>query len=83
MADYTEEELQAHAALCEAVQGVLALSTYDQAFMALVSVTAQLCTQCDNEAEMCLTICEDLLAEFRDRMERRSAETTITLPSQN
>jgi hypothetical protein len=88
MSDPTEptpEEQAAYLALCARIDALCREPhvSYDTALMALVSVAAQLCTECDYEAEVCLTACEDLLAEFRDRMQSRAAESIIQLPDQN
>jgi len=57
--------------------------SYDTALQALTQVLAQLCTEVDNEAAVCLTVCEDLLTEFRQRMESRPAEIIVNLPEQD
>jgi len=81
--EVTKEEQERHQALCEKIQEVCHGSSYDEALQALTSVMAQFCTEVDNEAELCLTVCEDLIAEFRYLMEHRPSETIITLPDQN
>lgn len=80
--EISEVEQAAHNALCQKIDQLIrgAVVTYDQALHALVAVTAQLCTEGDNEAALCLTICENLLAEFRYRMEQVPPETIIPIP---
>ena len=81
----TKEETDAVVALCTKIHAVLHDSgvTVDTALSAMIAVTAELCTECDFETAMCLMVVEDLIAEFRDQMEKRPTETLIPIPDQN
>lgn len=83
--EFTKEEQDAHEQLCLKIDQLVRAGdvSYDTALLALTAVMAQLCTEVDNEAELCLTMVEDLLSEFRYRMENRSTETVITIPDTN
>ncbi len=81
----TPEENAAHEALCGQIDHLVRQPgvSYDNALLALTCVLAQLCTETDYEAEVCLNVCEDLLVEFRRIMEERPTETIIPIPDPN